>query len=137
MLLKLRATLLILLSLAVMSTVFVSIAGAQAIDGTLRGEVTDPTGLVIAGAKVTATNVATNVSAETTTSSYGTYNFPNLLPGMYKVTVEVSGFATYTRDQVQVRTNQVTEVSPRLAIQGTTTEVGVVTGAEVVQLDPQ
>ena len=137
MLLNLRATLLILLSLAVISTAFVGIAGAQAIDGTLRGEVTDPSGAVIAGAKVTATNVATNVSAETTTSASGTYNFPNLLPGVYRVTVEASGFQKYTREQIQVRTNQVTEVSPKLGIQGTTTEVAVVTGAEVVQFDPQ
>src|SRR6185436_1168045 len=107
MVLKLRATLLVLLSLTVILTVFVGIAGAQSIDGTLRGEVTDPSGAVIVGAKVTATNVATNVSAETTTSASGTYNFPNLLPGMYKVTVEISGFEKYTREQIQVRTNQV------------------------------
>ena len=67
----------------------VGIAGAQTMDGTLRGEVTDPSGAVVAGAKVTATNVATNVSGETTTSASGTYNFPNLLPGMYTVTVEI------------------------------------------------
>jgi hypothetical protein len=137
MLLKLRATLLILLSIAVLFTVFGSVAGAQGIDGRLRGEVTDPSGAVVAGAKVTATNVATNISTETTTSASGTYSFPNLLPGVYKVTVEVGGFTTYTRDQVQVRTNQVTEVSPRLAIQGATAEVGVTTGAEIIQLDPQ
>jgi len=114
-----------------------AIAQAQTLDGTLRGEVSDPSGAVVAGAKVTATNVATNVSSETTTSASGTYNLPNLLPGTYKVTVDASGFATYNRDQVQVRTNQITEVNTKLSVSGITAEVAVVTGAEVVQLDHQ
>jgi hypothetical protein len=53
------------------------------------------------------------------------------------VTVEVSGFQKYTRQQIAVRTNQVTEVSPKLAIQGATAEVGVTTGAEIIQLNPE
>jgi hypothetical protein len=116
---------------------FAALAGAQSIDGTLRGEVTDPSGAVVAGAKVTATNVGTNVSTDTITSTSGTFNFPNLLPGMYKVTIETSGFQVYTRDGVQVRTNQITEVNPRLSVAGTTAEVEVVTGAEVIQTDHQ
>src|SRR5262245_51441986 len=79
-------------------TLFAAFAGAQTIDGTLRGEVTDPSGAVVAGAKVTATNVGTNISTETTTGSAGTFNFPNLLPGTYRVSVETSGFQAYTRD---------------------------------------
>jgi len=118
-------------------TMSAALAGAQAIDGTLRGEVTDPSGAVVAGAKVTATNTATNVSTETSTTSSGTFNFPNMLPGSYKVTVETSGFQAYTRDAVQVRTNQITEVNPRLVLQGTTAEVDVVTGADIVQTDHQ
>jgi hypothetical protein len=115
----------------------VAIAGAQTLDGTLRGEVTDPSGAVVAGAKVTATNVGTNVSSETTTTGSGTYNFPNLLPGTYTVTIEASGFEKHTREQVQVRTNQITEVNPKLFVQGATAEINVVTGADVVQTDHQ
>src|SRR5262249_32143510 len=59
----------------------VAFAGPQSVDGTLRGEVTDPSGAVVANAKVTATNIATNVSVDTTTSAAGTFNLPNLLPG--------------------------------------------------------
>jgi hypothetical protein len=118
-------------------TLFAAVAGAQTIDGTLRGEVSDPSGAVVAGAKVTATNVSTNISTETTSGSSGTFNFPNLLPGTYTVTVETSGFAKYTREQVQVRTNQVTEVNPRLAVAGATAEVDVVTGADIIQPDHQ
>src|SRR5688572_23533738 len=115
----------------------VGIAGAQTIDGTLRGEVTDPSGAVVAGAKVTATNVGTNVSVAATTNTSGTYNIPNLLPGTYTVTVEAGGFGAYTREQVQVRTNQITEVNPRLVVAGATAEINVVTGADVIQTDHQ
>jgi hypothetical protein len=115
----------------------VAFAGPQSVDGTLRGEVTDPSGAVVANAKVTATNIATNISVDTTTTASGTFNLPNLLPGTYRVTVETSGFEKYTREQVQVRTNQITEVNPRLAVQGTVAEVSVVTGAEIVRTDHQ
>ena len=113
------------------------LAVAQTIDGTLRGEITDPSGAIIAGAKVTATNTGTNISSETVSSSSGTYNIPNLLPGTYKVTVDARGFAQYTRDQVQVRTNQITEVNPKLGVSGVTAEISVETGAELVKTDHQ
>src|SRR5207248_2996758 len=53
-------------------------AWSQRLDGTLRGEVTDPSGAVISGATVVATNQQTGVSRSTTTTSAGTYVFPNL-----------------------------------------------------------
>lgn len=114
-----------------------TVAAAQTLDGTLRGEVTDPSGAIVGGATVTATNVATNVSRVTTTTESGAFNFPNMLPGTYTVTVEVGGFQKYTREQVQVRTNQITDVNPRLSLAAALAEVSVTTGAEVVQTDHQ
>src|SRR3954469_21981004 len=69
-----------------------STAFAQRLDGTLRGEVKDQQGAVVSDAKVTATNVATGVSATAMTTSAGTYSFPNLIVGTYTVTVEKTGF---------------------------------------------
>jgi hypothetical protein len=117
--------------------VFSAAAMAQTIDGTLRGTVTDPSGAVISGAKVTATNTGTGLTKETTTTSSGTFNFPNMLVGNYTVTVEGSGFKKYTREQVQVRSNQIAEVDAKLAVgaEGTTVEVSA--GAEVIQTDSQ
>src|ERR1700757_436738 len=68
---------------------------AQRTTGTLRGQVLDPVGATVAGAKVLATNQETGVSLEATTSSAGTYNFPSVLPGTYTVAVEVAGFKKF------------------------------------------
>ena len=84
---------LIFLALAgVLCILFGSAARAQRLDGTLRVTITDKSQASIEDAKVTAENQATGVSATTTTSSSGTYVFPNLLVGTYAVTVEKDGF---------------------------------------------
>ena len=61
--------------------------------GTIVGTVTDPAGAVIAGAKVTVTNTATNEVARTAADTAGNYFVPNLRPGTYKVEVEASGLS--------------------------------------------
>ncbi|HEX2715065.1 MAG TPA: carboxypeptidase-like regulatory domain-containing protein, partial [Candidatus Acidoferrales bacterium] len=116
---------------------FVATAGtaiAQRLDGTLRGEVTDPSGAVVAEAKVTVTNIGTGGSQTTNTTSAGTYSFPNLLVGTYSVTVEKPGFSKYSRTNVQIFSNQITEVNPKLSIGTAATTVEVVSGAEVVRV---
>lgn len=112
----------------------IGIASAQRLDGSLRGEVTDPSGAVVSGAKVTVTNPATGVSLSTTTTTSGTYVFPNLLVGTYTVDVEGSGFKKYSRKNVSVQSNQVTEAHARLEVgSGESTTVEVTAGSEVVQ----
>ena len=69
-------------------------AFGQTITGNITGTVTDATGAVMAGAKVTATNTETNVAVSATTNSSGTYSIRYLQIGHYKVVIEASGFAT-------------------------------------------
>lgn len=64
--------------------------------GTIVGSVTDSSGAIVAGAKVTVTNTSTNVSQQTTTSSTGTYALPFLIPGTYSVSVSSAGFSMQT-----------------------------------------
>src|SRR5207302_10055611 len=61
--------------------------------GNIQGTVSDPSGAAVAQAKVTLINVATQVSATTTTDASGSYRFLSLAPGSYKITVEASGFS--------------------------------------------
>src|SRR5216117_3673434 len=67
---------------------------AQTFRGTILGTVTDPSGAVVAGAKVTAKNVNTGLERTTQTSADGSYSAPELPIGTYSVTVSQSGFQT-------------------------------------------
>ncbi|MCW5982078.1 MAG: TonB-dependent receptor [Bryobacteraceae bacterium] len=69
-------------------------AWAQRDLGTIVGTVTDPTGGVIAGARVTITEDATSLSYQVQTDSGGNYVRPALKPGIYSVQVEATGFKT-------------------------------------------
>jgi hypothetical protein len=63
-------------------------AYAQKITGTIRGSVTDPTGAIIPGAKVTVKNEDTGLTRSGTTTSAGIYSFAELPVGSYRVEVE-------------------------------------------------
>jgi len=67
---------------------------AQTFRGTILGTVTDPTGAVVAGAKVTVKNTGTGLERTTETSADGSYSVPELPIGTYTVTITQSGFQT-------------------------------------------
>ncbi|HWY21268.1 MAG TPA: TonB-dependent receptor [Candidatus Acidoferrum sp.] len=67
---------------------------AQTFRGTILGTVTDPSGAVVAGAKVTVKNVGTGLERTTDTSADGSYALPELPIGTYTVTVTLTGFQT-------------------------------------------
>jgi len=73
--------------LALLCVVGLSAVGAfgQAIDGNIVGTVTDASGAAVVGADVTATNVATNVTASTKSGNSGEYRFEHLLAGTYRI----------------------------------------------------
>jgi hypothetical protein len=75
---------------------------AQTFRGTILGTVTDPSGAVIAGAKVTVRNVGTGLERTTETSADGSYSLPELPIGTYTVTVTQSGFQTFAATGVTV-----------------------------------
>jgi hypothetical protein len=79
-------------------------ANVFAQSSTLSGTVQDATGAQIPGVTVTATNTATGVVSTTLTNESGTYNFPIVQPGSYKVSAELGGFQTQTYTDVQVGT---------------------------------
>jgi len=71
---------------------FADVLLSQTSQGRILGTVSDQTGAVIVGAKVTITNAATNVSRQLVTTSVGEYVAPNLDPGPYRVAAEAQGF---------------------------------------------
>src|SRR5690348_2072305 len=86
--------------------VFVLVAAgslaAQTFRGTILGTVTDASGAVVSGAKVTVKNVATGLERTTQTSADGSYTLPELPIGTYSVTVTQSGFQTSITSNVVV-----------------------------------
>jgi len=68
---------------------------AQTFRGTILGTVTDSSGAVVSGAKVTVKNEGTGLERVTATSADGSYSLPELPIGTYTVTVSQSGFQTF------------------------------------------
>ena len=77
---------------------------AQSTTQTIEGLVTDSSGAVVSGAKVTITNLATGVSSEVTTNATGNYTFTLVPVGNYDVKVEMSGFKADEAKNVRVET---------------------------------
>ena len=92
--------------------------GAQAVRGTLLGNVSDQSGLAMPGVTVTATEVNTNINTTTITNDSGFYTF-NLRDGVYRVSAELSGFKKTVREGVEVDVNTTVRVDLKI-------EVGVV-----------
>lgn len=98
---------------------------AQESRATIIGEVKDSTGAVIAGARVVATATATNTITASNTNQSGYFELPYLLPGLYRVEVELKGFKKAVRDGIEVR------VSDRMTLDFSL-EVGAVSDSIVV-----
>ena len=111
---------------ALLFSLAVSLPGQTS--GEIAGEVRDPSGSVIAGADVKATNKGTGAERATVTNDSGLYNFPNLQPGVYDVTVSKSGFQTMNRTELTLQVQQVARVDFAMQI-GQTSQTVEVTGA--------
>lgn len=83
--------------------------------GSVQGTVLDPSGAVVASAKVTLTNKATGESRTSPTSSTGAYSFGGLLPGDYALRIEAKGFKT-AELLVKVSVGVVTPATIRLEV---------------------
>jgi len=96
--------------------------------GEIRGSVTDPSGAVVPGATVTATDSATGVSTARTSSSTGDYDISPLDAGVYTVTVTAAGFEKLTQANVHVNSLEVADYNPVMTV-GAASETVTVTSA--------
>jgi len=79
-----------------------SVSGAQESRGNLAGRVTDTSGAVVGGAQIQVMNTQTGVTIPTQTNDQGLFTVPFLIPSVYSVTVEHSGFKRLVRGNVLV-----------------------------------
>src|ERR1700761_305362 len=110
-------------------------AFTQTITGTITGTVTDPTGAVVAGAKVTATNVQTGVATPTVTNPSGIYSLRFLQIGQYKITVESSSFASQSTSAFTLEVDQEARVNVALKVGGTNSNVVVTDTAPILNTE--
>src|SRR3989454_2317216 len=98
----------------------------------ITGSVTDPTGAVIPGATVTATNEGTNVPVSRQTNSDGLYLIPELLPGFYTVTAEAKGFTKLVNQRVELTVGYTQRLDFKLNVGEVTQEITVTSQAPLV-----
>ncbi|HKF22144.1 MAG TPA: carboxypeptidase-like regulatory domain-containing protein, partial [Candidatus Angelobacter sp.] len=102
---------------------------AQVLYGSVTGNVTDPKGDAVPGAKVDVVETATGALKSTTTDDHGGYTMNDLKAGVYKITITRSGFKTELRDDVRVEANKTLRVDAELQL-GEMKETVVVTAGQ-------
>lgn len=104
----------------------------QSATSSLRGTINDAKGAVVQGATVTLTNPSTGFSRSTKSAADGGYQFLEVPPASYGLTVSYGGFATVRQDHVVLQVSQPETVNITLQVKGTTEVVEVTSAAPVV-----
>ncbi len=110
-------------------------AFTQTITGSITGTVTDPTGAVVSGAKVTATNVQTGVATPTTTNPSGIYSLRFLQIGQYKINVDSPNFNSQTTNVFTLEVDQQAKVNIALQVGSASTNVVVTDTAPILNTE--
>jgi len=118
--------------LAVSLFAFQTLTFAQSATTSLRGTVSDAKGLVVAGANVTLSNAATGFSRSTTTDGQGAYQFLELPPANYVLTIGAPGFAKVKRENVVLQVSSPATLNVALQVQGSSVVVDVSGEAPIV-----
>ncbi len=114
-----------------------TVAGAQSAgnSGSIHGAITDPTGAVVPNATVQIRNPVSGFERSTTTNDSGTFEFSNIPFNPYHLSVTAAGFATYAKD-VEMRSAVPVNLPITLQVQGSTTQVMVEGGGDLIENDP-
>jgi len=98
----------------------------------LRGIITDQSSSVVPKAQVSLINTATGLERKTTSRGSGDYEFLQVVPGLYRVVVEASGFKRYEANDLQLQVNNPATVNIVLEVGGTTQTVAVTAEAPLL-----
>ncbi|HZZ38836.1 MAG TPA: TonB-dependent receptor, partial [Acidobacteriaceae bacterium] len=100
-------------------------ASAQGYFGTVSGVLTDSSGAVISGAKITLVDQNKGFRFSTTSDSGGRYSYRSVAPGVYTVTAEMSGFEKIERTNITVNVGENPTADLKLRVAGSTQTVEV------------
>lgn len=113
----------------------VSAAFAQGDRGTITGTVTDPSGAVVAGARVSAENTATHNILQTVTTGTGNFTLPEVPVGAWDVTVEAPGFKKFTSQKNIIEVAQTVRVDGILEVGANTETIAVQANAVAIRTE--
>ena len=108
-------------------------ANAQETTGSIRGAVLDPSGAIIVGASVTATQDETGLARNSTTDARGSYVFVALPIGHYRLEAEAKGFQKFAQRGITLDVNQSATVTIQLAVGGVAQSTEVQANAPLVE----
>ena len=106
----------------------------NAASGAVLGTVTDPSGAVVRSAQIELINMETGAKNPATTSAQGSYAFPSVAPGTYRVTASAKGFRTTAITGVSIEVNSTSTVNVSLEVGEVTATVEVSGAAQQVEL---
>jgi hypothetical protein len=86
------------------------------VTASILGTVKDPTGAIVSGATVTATNIDTHIAQVVSTNGTGFYTFPALQPGTYEVSTSVPGFKVFKQTGIVLNVNDAVTVDVTLQV---------------------
>ena len=100
---------------------------AQSSTTSLRGAVADKSGAALVGAEVVLNNAQKAITRKTTTGQAGEYEFLQIPPGMYELSVQMKGFRRYAQKDLQLLVSSPATANVTMEI-GTASEIVEVTG---------
>jgi hypothetical protein len=122
----------VLASLLLTGMVFAQGVGAS---GDIRGTVTDPSGAVVSGANVTATDIARGIKHTVATDNNGQYRLTGLQPANYSLSVSKSGFQSELAKNVVVNIGQTSTVDFPMKVSQVSEQVEVTAEPPVVETE--
>jgi len=105
-----------ILAITLAAFIWATSAHGQVLYGSMVGNVTDPHGAAVPGAKVQAVNLGTRATKSVTTDENGSFSFTDLTPGLYNVTVSAASFKKELRETVQIEANKVRRLDAQLQV---------------------
>jgi len=108
---------------------------SQEVTAAINGQVTDPSGAAVSGAKVTVKDLDRGTVFPATTDSAGRYNLPRIPVGSYEVRVEDAGFQISVKSPVVLLLNQVAKLDFALVVGNVNQTVEVSSAAPILQTE--
>ncbi len=122
----------VVLLLLVFTVICAVPASADNLYASIRGTVTDPTGAVVSGVKLTAKNVNTGLVYTLTSNKDGSFSFVQLPIGNYTVRAEQTGFQTFQTSSIRLDLDEVYDLDVKMEV-GTLAQV-ITVEANAVQV---